>query len=316
MASSTLRKTNPVTPEIEVLIAEARDPKTPFKRLNELVEHTEKEVRRAALDNPNICPTRECGGHNTYLLVDLAREFPEEMAAHPLFLLYGLIEPIDEMKEVIEEVVERTKDVGLIERVLSTWGKDLWTTRQSVASNANTPERILRMLGNETTESDWEVRQAVAKNLSTPGDVLRILGNPKTESDGRVRNSVANNPSTPGDVLKILANKLTESRSWTRRAVASNPSAPEDLLRILGDQQTESDVDVREAVASNPSAPIDVLRTLGNEKTEHNWWVRVMVAKNPNTPVEVLRLLGNQATESYEISREAAQKALAERGFA
>jgi len=189
MAASSPWKANPVAPELEVLVAEARDPNTPFGRLEVLAEHPEVEVRRALLDNPNVCPTDEDGKLTTGLLLALVREFPEEVAAHPLFVLHALIEPDDEMRWVVVEVVGRTTDVGLIETLWRTWGPPHWRVRQAVAENPNTPLDVLRLLGNEATESEWNVREAVAQNPSTPPDVLRALGNEETEDDWVVRRS-------------------------------------------------------------------------------------------------------------------------------
>ncbi len=304
MASSP-RKANPVAPELEVLVTETRNPSTPFERLEVLAEHPEVEVRRAVLDNPNVCPTDEDGTLDTSLLEKLAKSLPEEVAAHPLFVLHALVEPDDEMRWVVVEVVGRTKEVGLIETLWRTWGPDDWLVRQGVAVNPNTPLDVLRILGNEATESEGNVRQAVAENPSTPEDALRILGNETTESKGWVRYVVARNPSTPEDTLRLLGNSKTESVGFVRQGVAENPTTPPDVLRLLGNQKTESKGDVRQAVASNPTTPEDALRLLGNETTESSWLVRRAVAQNPSTPEDALRLLGNSKTESVGDVRQA-----------
>ncbi len=174
--------------DLEALVAEARDPSTPFERLKELVEHPEEEVRRAVLDNPHVCPANEDGTLTTSLLWRLAKEFPEEIASHPLFALHALVGPAEDMVAVVMEVVRRTTDVGLIQHVLITCDSD-WYVRQSVAANPNTPLLLLRNLGNPTTEDETYVRRAVARNPSTPEDVLRLLGNEATESDWYVRDA-------------------------------------------------------------------------------------------------------------------------------
>ena len=219
MASSP-RKANPVSPELKALIKKAKDPKTSFKQLGKLQKHPEVEVRRALLDNPNLCPTNEDGKINTSLLETLAREFPEEVTAHPAFVLHALVEPDDEMLGVVIKVVRRTADVGLIETLLRTWGPDSLYVRKGVAVNPSTPLDVLRLLGNEVTESMWFVRAAVAENPNTPVDTLRILGNEATESSWLVRQAVAQNPSTPPDVLRLLGNKKTESVGYVRAAAA------------------------------------------------------------------------------------------------
>ena len=207
-----------MNPDLEALVVEARDPSTPFQRLKELVKHPKVKVRRALLDNPNVCPTDEDGKINTNLLETLAREFPEEVAGHPLFVLHALIEPDEEMEGVVIEVVGRTADVGLIEPLLRTWGPDSWKVRVSVAKNPTTPLDVLRLLGNETTESKGYVREAVAMNPTTPLDTLRLLGNEATESSWNVRLAVAENPHAPLDVLRTLGNEATESMGSVLRA--------------------------------------------------------------------------------------------------
>jgi len=304
-----------MSPELDALVQEARHPATPFERLEELAEHPEVEVRRALLDNPNVCPTNEDGKLTTSLLVELAKSLPEEVAGHPLFVLHALIEPAEAMRWVVRDVVRRTADAGLIETLLRTWGPDDADVRQAVAKNPSTPEDTLRALGNPKTESEGYVRIEVASNPTTPEDTVRILGNQKTESVWYVRQGVAANPTTPPDVLRLLGNEATESVWNVRRSVAENPTTPLDTLRLLGNPATESKEDVRVAVARNPNTPQDTLRTLGNRATEPDWEVRASVAQNPNTPQDTLRSLGNEATESEWYVRDAAQKALVKRGL-
>jgi len=314
MASSP-RKANPIEPELKALIKKAKDPKTSFKQLGKLQEHPKVEVRRALLDNPNVCPTDEEGTLTTSLLEKLACEFPEEVTGHPLFVLHALVEPDEAMRRVTIKVVGRTKEVGLIETLLRSWGPDDWYVRRAVAQNPNTPLDTLRLLGNEATEPDWEVREAVARNPSTPLDTLRILGNKATESWWNVRAAVAENQSTPLDTLRTLGNEATESAWAVREAVARNPNTPLDTLRLLGNKATESEGWVRLTVASNPTTPPDVLRLLGNKKTEPVGTVRKAVAMNPHTPEDTLQRMSNAQTEPDEDVREAAMKALADRGL-
>jgi len=221
MASSSPRKANPIEPDLKALIKKAKDPKTSFKQLGKLQEHPEVEVRRALLDNPNVCPTNEDGKLTTDLLAALAQEFPEEVAVHPLFVLHALIEPDGEMLGVVVEVVGRTAEAGLIEQVLRSWGLDSWLVRRAVAWNPSTPIDLLRLLGNLATEPEGEVRFSVAKNPTTPVDVLRTLGNEITESEWYVRDAVARNLNTSVDVLRTLGNEATESEGYVRATAKS-----------------------------------------------------------------------------------------------
>ncbi len=273
--------------ELEALVQEARHPATSFERLMALVKHPKVKVRRALLDNPNVCPTDEDGTLDTSLLEALAKEFPEEVAVHPLFVLHALVEPTEFMQRVVRHVVKRMKDVKLIETLFHRWGHENSLVRSAVAANPNAPVDLLLLLGNPETELWWSVRKAVAGNPSVPIHLLRTLGNEATEGEDDVRHAVACNLITPVDVLRTLGNERTETNGSVRKAVAKNPNTPKDLLR-----------------------------TLGNCETESSWWVREAVASNPNTPADVLRVLSNPATESKWDVQESAKEALAARGLA
>jgi len=218
MASSRSRKANPVSSEVETLVAEARNPATPFQRLMALTNHADKEVRLALFDNPNLLSTVDNGSLEPGLLEALVYEFPEEVVAYPPFVLHALVEPTWELKWVVVEVARWTEDVGLIETLLRTWGPDHWRVRKAVASNPNTPEDVLCILGAQSNEHYDEVRVSVAKNHKTPLNFLRILGNPKTESKGWVRQAVASNPNTPIDLLRDMNNPQIESTLSVRKA--------------------------------------------------------------------------------------------------
>jgi len=204
--------------DLEALIAEARDPSTPFERLEALVKHPEVEVRRALLANPHLISRNNEGFIYTYLLTKLAREFPEEVAIHPMFVLHALVEPDEAMMDTVKHVVQRTSDVGLIGYLWRTWGPTSWWVRQGMALNPSTPPEVLLILGNRGTESDGYVRKAVASNPNTPEDTLRLLGNQKTESEWTVRVAVASNPHTPEDTLQRMSNAQTEPDEDVREA--------------------------------------------------------------------------------------------------
>ncbi len=206
--------------DLTSLIEEAKSPKTPQNCLLELQKHPEAEVRRALLDNPNVCPTDEDGSLDTDLLQRLARDFSEEVANHPAFVLHVLIEPNEEMDVVVEVVMERTKNVDLIEHVLRTWGPSHWGVRLAIAENPNTPVDTLRALGNQATEPQWHVRKAVASNPSTPIDVLCVLGNGHKESNWKIRLVVVSNPRTSKEVLRTLCSKDNEFYFAVREAAA------------------------------------------------------------------------------------------------
>jgi len=134
------------------------------------------------------------------------------------------------MELVVVEEGKRTRDPGLIEQLLTSWGPNSWPLRRAIALNPNTPEHILRILGNHNTESNLAVLEEVARNQNTPVDLLRILGNEATESEWSVRQRVAENPNTPVDLLRLLSNEQTESNCLLRN-IAYKSLADRDLLR-------------------------------------------------------------------------------------
>ncbi len=215
-SASSSKKANPVNLDQKALIEEARDPTTSFSRMEELQKHPDEEVRRALLDNPNVCPFYKDGRIRAHLLEALTNEFPEEVGTHPLFLLHTIIDPVEEAQWIVERMLYKTADGDLICQLYRTWEHKRSFIRKAVASNPNTPEDLLRLLGNPATEDYEDVRYAVARNPSTPLDVLRLLGNQAIEREHKVREAVAENTNTPVDVLLFLKDEATESDIYVR----------------------------------------------------------------------------------------------------
>ncbi len=260
LATTSQRKSNPASSELDALINHIKNPETDWSRLKELDGHPDVEVHRAMLENPNICPVQENGRLNTTLLMELAKKIPDEVAEHPVFILHALIEPDKDMDSVVAMILKRTSNVGLIDRLWSNWNHS-FSVRESVAGNQKTPVEILEVLGNEKTETDLDVRIAVAENPSTPEKVLRVLGNQSTESEPEVRRIVARRDTTPKDVLVILGGDDTETDFSVKLFVASNPNTPENILWQLS-AKPDSDWRYRNAVLSNPNTPRNLLMLL------------------------------------------------------
>lgn len=190
------------------LVDEASNPETPFKRLLQLSWGKSVKVRRALLDNPSIAVDGD-GEVTNKILAKLADEFPDKVVMSPAFALFGLELKDPAMSEVARIVAKNTKDPHVLALILHEFREDV-DVRRSVAENENTPEDVLRLLGNLRTEPSESVRRGVAWNHKTPKDVLRLLGNVETEPDELVRRNVAWNSSTPEDVLRILGDEDTE----------------------------------------------------------------------------------------------------------
>lgn len=162
-------------------LEEARNPTTAHRRLVELFQERDAAIMRALLENPNLCPIKKDGKLDASLFEWLAEKFPEEITQHPGFVLHALIDAKEDLLWTVMNVVERSKDGAMIERLLSLYGASNDMVRAIAATNLHCPEPILRVLGHESTETCWMVREAVAKNSNTPEDVLRRLKDHEVE---------------------------------------------------------------------------------------------------------------------------------------
>lgn len=227
----------------------ARDPRTHWERLLTLAYCDEVEVRRALLDNPNLCPIQEDGKIKPDILVSLASEFPEEVSRLPLFVLHALVQPVDEMQLVVFEVISRTTDHELARTLFSLHGR-YWKIQYYLAKSTRAHTGLLHSLF-DTYGSDHQIRSLLARNPKTPLSILRKLGNKLTEPSEIVREEVASNPSATEDILHTLGRMSTEPEYTVRRAVAKNKKTPADLLVIMADPEFESSVFVRQSVCSH-----------------------------------------------------------------
>lgn len=252
-----------MSPDLENRIAEAKDPNTSMARLWVLQQASEIEVRRAILDNPNLVYAHD--GLHVNLLISLAKEFPEEVAEHPLFLLHALIEPNLDMTGVVAEIVSRTNDSELIRNLFSIYQGDD-ALRREFAKSPKTPLDVLRFLGNQTSELDWTVRVLVASNPNATEDILRVLGNPLTEPDWRVRLEVAKNPRTPADVICTLGDHRQELSAMVLAKVAEHHAIDETTIKNLAGLTTRQYFNVRMALISNKKTPTSVLEILSNNE--------------------------------------------------
>lgn len=239
------RAWNSMSMDLEALKAAAADPETPSNRLLELLQHPEREVRRALLDNPRT--------YGSSLGIDftntLIHEFGDEIMCSPLFVLHALVEPNEELVWIMRSVLERTNDVDLIERLFSTWGSSSEEIRCAAAKNPNTPHPILWTLGDKATEKKLKVRLNVAENKSTPPELLCILGTHLSEGDVAIRAGVAKNTNTPVDQLRIMGDRRTEGEPMVRKIVMENPRTPDHVLIKSSDPCHEPSKRVRDAAS-------------------------------------------------------------------
>jgi len=241
---------------LNLLLLEAAKSDTSWKRLKALAEHEDREVRRALLQNPALCPIDDQGYVDTHLLWSLAGEFPDEAAEAPAFVLHAFYGDPKPMVDVIRRIVVRTKDPERVRSMFSLFGPLHEGIQWSTANNSMTPPEILRELAEECP-------LAVASNPNTPPDVLRELVEEWPAA-------VAGNPKAPPEVLLKLAKQFPQT-------VACNPNVPSDLLETLAE-------DWPSLAINNPNMNIHLFRSIAKD------WP-VLVVDNPNTPTEILREL-------------------------
>ncbi len=189
-----------------------------------------------------------------------------------------------------------------------------WDIRLALASNPNTPGRILEQLAKDNNE---EIRWDVARNPNTPGRVLEELAQHLEVSD-EVLLAVAMNPQTPRTVLEKLIqseyNPVAEiaqlHKNWVGEMIQRcDEAASETSHKKTVDQNDEAyfiklaEIDLisefvieslrkkntlLQEVASNPGTASQILEKLAIDNDEK---IRLKVAGNPNAPAKVLEQL-------------------------
>lgn len=171
---------------VEEIRQQAQNENTAPKILTKLANSEDKITRQYVASNPNT---------PTDVLKQLVEEFPNEIAANPIFDLL---------------LLENNESKIFLDR--------------SIARNSRTTSDTLSVLSHN---SNCIVRSAVALNFNTKPDVLSVLAK---DLEPSVRHGVALNPNTPPYVLSIIAE---DSVYFVRRRVAYNPNTPKDILAIL-----------------------------------------------------------------------------------
>lgn len=178
-------------------------------------------------------------------------------------------------------------------------------TRLSIATDDRTSADLLTQLA---TDEDAEIRQAVASNPNTPQDVLLMLG--KEFPEAIVANpiftisllenhesqfcslSLARSSTTSGEILANLAQLPDEEILC---AIALNPNTPIAILEQLFqhppkfykyDDPDDSDFyRLFSCIAKNPNIPESLLIQLADCSGGN---IQYAIAEHPNTPVAIL----------------------------
>lgn len=184
--------------------------------------------------------------------------------------------------------------------------------RLLVASNPNTPVRVLQKLGEEFPDAitdnpifnllllenpnTYFIKISLARSFTTSEETLTRLANARYYSEEPIVRAVANNPSTPIPVLEKLAtwfpeieeNSELEDADRVHAGVASNPNTPTHVLKELAKHRSPY---VREQVANNPNTPALILEELVKNRTQIRGYSNILLAvvNNPNTPLSTVK---------------------------
>ncbi len=164
------------------LLMVASDPNTSVQRLAWLAKSACDPVRRAILDNPNCCRILDNGLVDPSIFQLLTPRFSAEISHHPLFVLYTIIDPREEMWILVSNVIGHVIDPGLVRKLFVIYESSL-LVRGSAAQNSNTPEDILQYLTKDSNRENDTVLLRVAKNKNTPIDVLFSLSTDSTATN-------------------------------------------------------------------------------------------------------------------------------------
>lgn len=269
----------------------AENPALPQKMLVELAQSRKAVVRKRVAANPNVPYD---------LMLELAKEFPDQFLENPVFPLLLLENPlmfaewpIPSLKGLLRGKNPPTellawaahhRDAGVIQTLLL---HPLVTREMLQVALDNHP--ALREL--IITHRNWDT---LAVDLQAVEKLVWQAAVERLPQDSRCR--VAANPGMAIGLLRELA---VDASSRVRQAAAHNPATPVDLLEGLANDRY---VNVRQGVAQNPNAPAEILRKLAHDRDE--------VVRD----AAYMRLRAEQARYTSTLPPEAAQR-LIEQGW-
>lgn len=241
----------------------AENPVLPQKMLVELAQSRKAVVRKRVAANPNVPYD---------LMLELAREFPDQFLENPVFPLLLLENPL----------------------MFAEWPI---ASLKGLLRSKNPPAELLAWAAHHR---DAGVIQALLLNPLVTREMLQVA----LENHPALRSLITTHRNWDTLVVDL---KAVESLVWraaveqlpqeSRCQVAGDPGMAVGVLRELTEDASSR---VRQAVAHNPATPVDLLQGLANDRYVN---VRQGVAQNPNAPAEILRQL---AHDRDEVVRDAA----------
>lgn len=243
----------------------ARNPITPKKTL-EYLKNDEWHVRLGVASNPNTP-------------LDTLSELADSSDVN---IAYEAKRNLERNNQTIQQASNLNTSPEILTRLAQSKYE---IVRRYVASNPNTPTKILDYLKNSTKK----VRIAIAENPHTPEKTLDYL---KGDCETEVRIAVTQSPQTSEKILNYLMN---DKRTSVRISIAINPNTSDSTLQKIANSLTEYSYDVmvdfvsKMRQAQNENTPPKILAQLANK--DESIPIRKAVARNPNTSKKTLDYL-------------------------
>jgi hypothetical protein len=126
-----------------------------------------------------------------------------------------------------------------------------WRIPHGVATNENTPERVLKnLIRDYNTSMGWVIQHSALKNPNLSESYLKWLA---THSSWRVKITLGERESTPLSVLEILASDYS---SDVRHSVSQNEKASQKILLIIwSKEKLDPDYDTLQYLLFHPNCP-------------------------------------------------------------
>jgi hypothetical protein len=285
------------TTELSVRKAAATDALSSADLLTSLSHDPDFEVRRAVAGNPNT-PTE--------VLLNLGKEFADEIVANPIFNILLLEDPESQFVRLSLARSSTISEAALTQ--LSSIGNE--EILCAIAQNPVTPLSILETLVHHPPqlyeEPEWSdydrIFASVAKNPNISVELLTEL----VERGGGVCYAIAQNPKTPPNFLEKFA---TWRNYDMQQALLQNPNTPASVLEILAGENhpkieagikahpnvSEAAIKIVNFVRGRSGTPIEILERLA---VDHRPQVRQLVAEHPSTSPTALEKLAQDKEQN------------------
>jgi len=259
-------------------LAEALNPNTSAKRLQEILDLDTPELCQAVAINPNsppqvllelftICPLAVFKNLVLDLILLEIPDFYEQLLSRN----YAVLIDLENLPSFILEAAINHPDSNIYQALI-------W--------RPNLPAYYLAKLAHK---EEYRIRKGVAIHKNAPIHILKKLAE---DRDYNLRSSLASRQDLPSDLLKKLAN---DEHYYVRSVITENKNVPIHILEKLA---AEPNNEVRCHLASQQHIPTDILEKLVKDRSLE---VRLFAAKNSNINSNIFKLLFKD--KNYNLDR-------------